>query len=759
MPVKNTKNVEYDLVCTEPSWVGITSVVLRFGDVSFSEKRQLEEYSKLIKRGELGINALNGVQVGYRYDLGYRFDLKGLKRGRLLASGPSLQNMSKKVINTIIKKNAMFVVSISIDDLDVVLLSQYCCENNIKCKKLDEYLDNYDKIVKKVKNELGIKYSGAVELIEKSILTGKSDCDIDFIKNLVNDINKTANEICLNEPGIYEYLKTYENSKFLVIKGIISDMKSKIFLSLSELFRQNGLKTYCIFEDSILLQNDNGACSISMCEKHVKKVTGYEIALTHDNFDDRDTYTVPKHVDPFVNDDKEAQLKLFEIVGKENFHFCEGHLYVFDDRHGIYKKCTKNDQTAWQHYVIDNRQSFLKKRGKDSHVSYGCELSLLEKIGTFIKNDCINDKWLKKTALSSLGYLLFKNGIYNFKTGEFVEGFNNKIVFHFNVPHKFPKRNEENMKYARKLTFDKYGSTPEDSEKLLFGLARAMAGDRLKKLYFLPGVTNSGKSYLCHILGICFGDYVATFPAGDLTSSNDSKDEALRYKWLASGKKRFARVFFSNEIKKGVELDGNDLKKISSGCDKIVGRCLFDNDTDIALGGNFFLSLNDIPVIKPFDRALDKRIDLFEFKNEFVPGLKKRDGNKFPEDKDIDEKIKSREFIDGFIWLILDAYQRHLNGESYPFDEIEKTEWFEDSKDGNIIAEIIGKYYVFTQDESDTVPLRDVRNIKDTLHKKDLNGMSLKRFNDAIVNLGGIQKKIGATRYWTHMKEINNDDD
>src|SRR5690606_6112546 len=138
--------------------------------------------------------------------------------------------------------------------------------------------------------------------------------------------------------------------------------------------------------------------------------------------------------------------------------------------------------------------------------NYGINTELMDKVRRHVINKSRDDiDWINRTADSSLGYILFKNGIYNSKTNTFVNVFDHKIVFHHRVPYDFPERNEEDIKYVRNLLFEKSCSNPEGLIRLL---GCAIVGHKLKYFVFCPGVLNAGKSMLAHALKTCFGSFV-----------------------------------------------------------------------------------------------------------------------------------------------------------------------------------------------------------------------------------------------------------
>ena len=64
------------------------------------------------------------------------------------------------------------------------------------------------------------------------------------------------------------------------------------------------------------------------------------------------------------------------------------------------------------------------------------------------------------------------------------------------------------------------------------------------------------------------------------------------------------RIIFSNEMKSTVELNGNMIKKISSGSDRIIGRKHCQEETEFICDFLAVCMSNDLNNIKPYDEAI-----------------------------------------------------------------------------------------------------------------------------------------------------------
>jgi len=364
-----------------------------------------------------------------------------------------------------------------------------------------------------------------------------------------------------------------------------------------------------------------------------------------------------------------------------------------------------------------------------------------------------DDEWLDAMADSSIGYLLFKNGIYNMNTGVFTKGFNPNIVFYARIPRDYPERNEDEIKYAMKLSF---GLLLDKPKPLIVALAIALSGNtNCKKFYFCPGKTNAGKSKLVNMFTSAFGSYIGIFNAEDFSVSckMDSKDEAAKYRWALL--LRFKRIIFSNEANMKRKMDSSKIKKFSAG-DKVVGRLHGCEEVHFKPHFTPFCMLNDIPDIAPLDKPTMGRLVYCEFNKQFVAKPVKGSKTQKKADNNIDKKIADSKFINGFIHIILDGYKYFLkNGDNkaLEFDNEIKNEWTQDLRDEDKIKNLMSQYFNITNNTKDTVLVSDMNKFKNSQKL----GISARRFNEILNDdLKITQDRSNSARRWIGiMKKVN----
>ena len=102
------------------------------------------------------------------------------------------------------------------------------------------------------------------------------------------------------------------------------------------------------------------------------------------------------------------------------------------------------------------------------------------------------------------------------------------------------------------------------------------------------------------------------------------------------------------------DLDGNFIKKISSGGDRITARVHCGNETEIQPHFLACVMANALPWIKPYDDALNSRVRVINYEKVFVDNP----SNQFEvrKDNNIKQEMKTQEFQHVFLVLFIKEY-------------------------------------------------------------------------------------------------------
>ncbi len=399
-------------------------------------------------------------------------------------------------------------------------------------------------------------------------------------------------------------------------------------------------------------------------------------------------------------------------------------LYMFDDTIGIWTK--KN--------VTHQKKIIELARGR-----YGNDIRSINKLLQVIPTLCIDDNFFKNANDSSLGYLLFKNGIYNSKKGEFKPEFTPSIVFFGRIHNDYKLFTKEQLYDIEKRLF----INPLNNDVAHYQLtifARALMGEKMKKILFCLGGANNGKSTITQCFKKSCDEYTGTFDASNFAVKNMcDNDPARGFRWALS--LQHARIIFSNELTYKINMSSELVKK-HTGDDDIQGRKHQGYETEFIPHYMPVVFANDLSKFDTLDPALDCRIDIFGYEKKFVDTNIKPilDDDELPIDPNLKEEIKTIEFQQKFVMLLISKYeqykQRVIDNQKLikdnktplilmpvPDDCIKsKSEWI--SQDINIISSFLCDFTI-TNDEDDKLPNI---NIEQWLKDKN-NSISINKFN------------------------------
>ena len=159
---------------------------------------------------------------------------------------------------------------------------------------------------------------------------------------------------------------------------------------------------------------------------------------------------------------------------------------------------------------------------------------------------------------------------------------------------------------------------------------------------------------------MCFESYIITINSNSLLIDNNSGDEAKKLSWAYNFDKH--RIAFSSEMKTGIEGNGNLIKMICSGGDKLLVRKNNIDEKEVISQTTLILCSNEVCEFKPAD-VYEKMIP-FSLKTKFVnedltqkllksnPYYKKALDN-------FDDLLKDEENINAVISLIFNSFKPH----------------------------------------------------------------------------------------------------
>lgn len=677
-----------------------------------------------------------------------------------------LTAFSKKIRNTLIKDT---YIDIDIRNAQPTIIYNLCKSNEIPCPALEKYINNRDEILKEVIDTYDVDRSSAKDLFISLAFLGSfqgwckelnldGNKPIQFIIDITDELKKIAYKIKSCNESLYETarkIKETKENKSNIIGSFfalyLQEQETRIMECVIEWlknktkimdFPNTSLKVGTYEFDGIKLLKENvtkyGIDKLTIdLNKVVYDKLGFDVQFDEkpiEKFYDlkfepyvEKTETKDTNWENGVESDADAAEKLFRLY--PHWVYCKTVLYVFDKETGMWSDDKSVFNTVIRMFSDDLRVVITSLNTGEKYLSnksYGNTLSLMEKIIPFIKTLCKNDDWLRQNQYTSLGKILFDNGYYDFKKEFFYDkeehGFNPEIMFMGKIHHNFVPFDDEELKYMedvkQRLFYNALGE--EVGNYFILNLARGLAGDMMKRILFGLGGTDSGKSVVTTAIKLACGDYFGTFNAENLAYRKTSNDEAQIMRWALL--MSFKRIIISNEMKSTTTLNGNMIKKVSSGGDEQTGRLHCGNEREFLTHFLPICLANDVPTIKPYDGAVDNRLRVISYKKRFVSDPENDD--ELQKDDNIYNELKTKRFQRVFIGMLIKSYMKYQeNGEPEEPEEVikAKDEWIET---GNNCIDTFLEEFEITNDEKDFVPSND---ISEWIKEKNL-GISAKKF-------------------------------
>lgn len=336
-----------------------------------------------------------------------------------------------------------------------------------------------------------------------------------------------------------------------------------------------------------------------------------------------------------------------------------------------------------------------------------------------IEND---DNFLNRLYDECKGKVYFKNGYYDFKTKEFVSGNHNTMV-HLNFDYNIKVDKEAREKIFTDI-LDPFFTILEDCpnrdvriqyrDLFLNRMCLALSGlGSNKEPIFYIGERNGGKGAITKLLLGAFGDQNGYAQVFDLTTLRVNPNEDILRFMSSWSEFQFRRLAISNESPEKNNqcvLDGNKLKKIFSGEDKIQYRKLYHEPQTAVVNATMLGFMNKSPLINIAD-AEEKiiKMDLNTIYYDDERTKKERTGFHYIKvDKEKGAYCQDPKVHEEFIRIIMENFETNI---AIPQDVIDERD--EEMVDiTEVIREKFDNIYARTgSDEGYFLSYEDINNI------------------------------------------------
>lgn len=683
--------------------------------------------------------------------------------GRFFAKGSlSLQCLPREIRHTIAKE---FYYDIDIVNCHPIILYQYCKKNNLETPELKKYIDNRDNILNEIIDKDKITKEQAKKLILK-ITNGadikKSNCA--FLHNYKKEIENVHEFIC-KIPENEKYVKigianakkkNGYNKNGSSVNVLLTDIENNILNCMIDCLKNKKIinKNVVLVFDGLMILKEDVKDPIENIMKElqeeIKKKIDYDVKIIvkemNEDVNIPDDYEIPDREISnneliAMTDNEAADILLNVINEKYNICMCENIIYMKINNIWInnekiidqtlinicadlnikqYKYCA-SENTLEPTTLIDGTKYYSNK-----YVPYSANYTSAKNIVKLTYGKIkIDNNLNNKIYTSTLKKLCFNNGYYDFNKSEFINNFDD-IETNIKIDIDFPERDEKiiNNIYDKILN-PIFGS--ELTSPFLHFISRVIAGESQDKLWSIClGERDCGKGVISDLLSNTFQNYVCSINANSLKVDKNNGDEAKKLSWLYHA--QYARVLLGNEIANNNIIDGNLIKKICSGGDKIQMRTNYVNESNARIQGTLILFNNDMPKCEPAD--VFQKLVPFSLPSKFVDEITEEDKIKNPHyklsDSNIKQFVNKKEVCQAFIWILIDSYKhtkvKLINDQQIFIDNFKIDDEFD----------LFHKHFEITKNNDDKVKSSDIQDFI----KKNNIPMSMAKISNYLTNRG-----------------------
>lgn len=246
-----------------------------------------------------------------------------------------------------------------------------------------------------------------------------------------------------------------------------------------------------------------------------------------------------------------------------------------------------------------------------------------------------------------------------------------------------------------------------------------------KKMFYLYGKKDTGKTIFCEVLSALFGDYGVT-----------AAEDTLRPKRNTNGPSndindmRKARFVTTSETRPGQEMDEALVKRLTGG-DSLRTRGLYQENRTWNPECVLFVASNQYPRVTGDDDAIWERIRVIRFDRAFPEGDPDRDNM-------LRENIKDRELSGVLNWALSGLADYLANGLNEPEAVAEWSEEFRSEQDGVArFVDDLSESGVLVKSPDESASRTEMYNrYRQWAQEEGLSPLSSRRFYPRMATLG-----------------------
>lgn len=553
----------------------------------------------------------------------------------------------------------------------------------VKTDAIRQYCENRDEELKRVSGDrktaktafLKVGYGGTIQdmVSDWGYYAGlesgddlSPEGDLSLLHRIESEINVIRQLIWANNPALQKFVKSKRKKKphNSVFALFAQTEERKCLLSMERWLTLQGRSVDVLIHDGCSIRKLDGETSLDSsllrgAEQAILDGTGYRMKLVVKPW--AHSFKAPPAFKQVIIDDEFAAKEFVKLCG-DFIMRDEDNIFYFDETVGMWS----DHDDAFRHMVQKFKDELIfstfDEKGKERIHNFGGVEKNVASMRKWIRANVADTKFLTRKADTSIGKLLFSDGIFDFATG-FTAGFDPNVVFLKRIDRPFPQEvNETLIEQVNRILFvDAFGDESSCEVGTFFKKAITMAiyGDYWRKRFYVAlGDANCGKGVTVGALKEAFCDYVDEFCANELLyNPGNSQDESRRLAWLRDLKG--ARIAFSNEMRMdGRGADGNLIKGATSGGDQHKVRGNYQDGEKYVNRTTLFCLANDFTKITPSpsaDSGLQERLQFMRFQKHFVDDP--QTANEMRKDRSIKQKFATIEWKNALFYVIWRCWQ------------------------------------------------------------------------------------------------------
>ena len=415
----------------------------------------------------------------------------------------------------------------------------------------------------------------------------------------------------------------YWNLKGTALAFCIQSIECRCILSCYKILVRDGYIVGALIHDGLHIAKGKND------DNNFNKISDQLSRLLHDKYSLTIKFTikpfcVPKELNDMiiVENDKEGADYVNDSI-KNDYIICDERIFIRIDN-----LWTENKQSILRQLIsIVGNMNIFKPVKVDEIMCISKTASGCKNILHFV-NPTHDNQFIVKLWESNRFKLCFQNGYWDFKTKK-LKPYDDSTLTTIMIKRPYVESTEKD----RKAVWDRiinpiFNHNYQMAQSYLNFNARGLAGDIEDKRWAVcEGERNSGKGVFVGLLENSFENYVGTTNSENFLFKAGQSDSAKSLSWLIPFE--FKRLCITNECSKDTEgkihINGNILKKLTSGGDRIEARQNYKDEINFKIQARPIIYCNDLPPISPTDAK--ELVYLYSYPSKFVAKDDKRIGN------------------------------------------------------------------------------------------------------------------------------------